>query len=326
MAQPNYRPRPATATENTLRASNSQRSRITDSYRGVSNSPLDNELFETKITRRPQAIPIFDRIAEQEVKLASEKRKFFSPKQFQTIIANFDLSNLNGNYQDTTQSYEYETNDNKYYGNTFSKAGLEKVFRFDSGLLSMPRSAAFDTSRLFIQIDTTDLNMANYAFNYMFACTSDTALSTANRLVFTATQPQYQLNGYCPLNNIRLQIRDVAGPIILPEPRLLASILSVGLVTTLTSIAHGLVSGMRIYIDPKSNRKNVFPRLYTVTVIDPDTLEIPVPTVGLTYLETTNLPIIVDDYTFGYTIKVFSIREDEATGIQRIPDDRTDSR
>ena len=51
MTEPNYRPRPSTATENILRASNTQRSSVVNSYKGISNSPFDNELFNLKQTQ-----------------------------------------------------------------------------------------------------------------------------------------------------------------------------------------------------------------------------------------------------------------------------------
>ena len=161
MTEPNYRPRPSTATENILRASNTQRSSVVNSYKGISNSPFDNELFNLKQTQRPKAVPLSDYIAAHEIELSKDKRKFFSPKQYQTIIANFDLSNLNATYDEISRTYNFVTNDNKYYNNTFSKSGLEKVFRIDSGNLSIAKSTQCDQSRLYIQIDTTDFNTAN---------------------------------------------------------------------------------------------------------------------------------------------------------------------
>lgn len=315
MTEPNYKPTPATALTNAYR---NNRSTVTNSYKGITGSPLDNDLFNPRMNERPKAIPIFDNIAEHEINLAKDKRKFFSPKQYQTIIANFDLSNLNATYDDSTSCYVFNTNDNKYYNNTFSKSGLEKVFKFDSGFLSVAKTALVDSSRLYIQIQTTDLNMANYDFDYMFVMHPDSALSTTNRTTFKPEQSQFQLNGYCPLNNIRLSIRDISNNLVLPEPRMSFTITAIGLTTALTSISHGLATGMFVYLDAKSNRKNNLPSIYTATVIDPNTIEINANTTGLNYLVGVPITLVIDDYVFNYNIKIYSIREDEATGLPNV--------
>jgi hypothetical protein len=316
MTEPNYKPTPSTAPTNVLRALNSQRSRVTNSYKGISNSPLDNDLFNLRMSERPQAIPIHENIADHEIKLSKDKRKFFSPKQYQTIIANFDLSNLNASYD--TNSYVFDTNDNKYYNNTFSKSGLEKVFRFNSGFLSIANSRLTDRSRLFVQIQTTSLNMANYEFDYMFALHPDSALSTSTRTTFKPEQSDYQLNGFCSLNNIKLSIRDIAGNVILPEPRMLFTIASVGVLTTLNSVNHGLVNGMLLYLSSKSNLKNIFSGIYTVTVLDNDNIQINANTSSSLYLVGSSFIAIIDDYVFNYNLKIHSIREDENTGLPNV--------
>lgn len=317
MTEPNYKPRPSTAPENVYRASNTQRSRVTNTFKGITNSPLDNELFNLRMDQRPKAIPIYDTIAEHEIELSKDKRKFFSPKQYQTIIANFDLSNLNATYDSTCRTYNYPTNDNRYCNNTFSKTGLEKVYKFHSGLLNMPRSANFDQSRLFIQIETTDINVANYAFNYMFAMLPDTALSTATRITYKADNLEYQLNGYCPLNEIKMSIRDIAGNIVFNDPKMEFVISGIGATTILSSFNHGLVNGMVIYLD-QNNRKDIFGRTYIITVLSPDTIEIAVDTTGLNYLIGTTLKMVIDDYVFNYLLKIYSIREDESTSVPNI--------
>lgn len=310
----NYKPRPKNGPENGFRALNTQRARGTDTFKGITNSPLDNDLFELKTNKRPVAIHLHEQMADFEIAQSQSKREFFSPKQYQTIIANFDLSNLNAkNYSDETQLYEYPTNDSGYYGNTFAKVGLEKVFKFDSGSLSMPRSANFDQSRLFVQVDTSGINMGNFAFNYMFALYPDSAESTPTRITYKSDNSRFQLNGYCPLNIVKLQIRDVAGVIMFPDPRMSFVIQAIGPTTTLSRLNHGLQNGMLLYVDPKSTHKNVIPRIYIVTVIDPDTISIPVDTSSLSYMVSTLLNTIIDDYVFNYTMKIFSIREDENT-------------
>lgn len=311
MAEPNYRPRPSTDMTNVIRSANSQRSATRDSYRGTTGSHLDNDLFELK-QRKTRAIPVFENMAEHEIAMSKDKRHFFSPKQFQTIIANFDLSNLNADYVPEAQHYEFSTNNSRYYGNTFGRVGLEKVFKFESGIVSMPRLANFDQSRLFVQIDTTDFNIANYLYNYMFSCYPDTALSTASRISYKADHSIFQMNGYCALNLIKLQLRDIAGPVILPEPKMLFMVNSVGVTTTFVHFSHGLSTGMVVYVNPKSNRKNVFPSSYTITVLNPDVIEIPVNTTGLDYLVTNNIEMIIDDYVFNYNLKIYSIREDDS--------------
>jgi len=313
MTEPNYKPTPSTATQNVLRASNSQRSRVTNSYKGITGSPFDNDLFNLKMDRKPTVIPIYEKITENEIELSKDKRRFFSPKQYQTIIANFDLSNLNATYDNIGRIYVYPTNDNRYYNNTFSKVGLEKVFKINSGNLSIPKSTPCDQSRLFVQIQTTDFNIANYGNDYMFPMVPDSALSTTNRTTFKATPIEYQLNGYCSLNDIKLSISDVAGNIIFKEPRMDFAIVTVGATTELYSPNHGLSNGMLIYLDRKSNRKDVFSRIYPVTVVSPDVISIPVDTTNLAYLVGVILKVIIDDYVFNYTIRVFSIREDENT-------------
>jgi hypothetical protein len=316
MTEPNYKPTPATALTNTLRSLNPQRSRVTNSYKGITGSSLDNDLFNLRMSEKPKAIPIHENIADHEIKLAKDKRKFFSPKQYQTIIANFDLSNLNASYD--TNSYVFDTNDNKYYNNTFSKSGLEKVFKFNSGFLSIANSRLTDRSRLYVQIQTTSLNMANYEFDYMFALHPDSALSTTTRTTFKPEQSDYQLNGFCPMNTIRLSIRDISNNIILPEPRMQFTITGVGALTTLNNANHGLVNGMLIYLSTKSNLKNTFSGIYTVAVVDNDNIQINANTSSSFYLVGSPLIVIIDDYVFNYNLKIYSIREDESTGLPNV--------
>jgi hypothetical protein len=120
------------------------------------------------------------------------------------------------------------------------------------------------------------------------------------------------------MNNIRLSIRDVAGKIILNDPKMSFTISAVGLTTTLVSTNHGLTNGMLVYLDSKSNRKNTLPRIYTVTVVDPNTIEINADTTGLAYLVGANIILVIDDYVFNYNIKIYSIREDESTTIPNV--------
>lgn len=313
MTEPNYKPTPATALTNSYRSLNSQRSTVTNSYKGISNSPLDNDLFNLRMNERPKAIPIYENITAHEINLSGDKRKMFIPKQYQTIIANFDLSNLNAIYDINTGYYTFNTNDNKYYNNTFGKSGLEKVFKFGSGFLSMPNSALIDRSRLYVQIQTTDLNVANYDFDYMFVMHPDSALSVPTRTTFKPEQSEYQLNGYCPMNNINLSIRDISNNVVLPDPKMQFTLTGIGATTVLTYTAHGLSNGMSIYLDSKSNRKNILSSIYTVAVLDPNTIQINANTTGLTYLVGSQLLFVIDDYVFNYNIKVYSIREDEST-------------
>lgn len=311
MTEPNYKPTPSTASKNAFRASNTQRSRVTNSYKGISGSPFDNDLFNLRIDQKPKVLPIYETITDREIELSQDKRKFFSPKQYQTIISNFDLSNLNASYDEITGTYTYNTNDSRYYGNTFARVGLEKVFQITSGMLSMPRVAPCDLSRLFIQIVTTDFNMANYSHDYMFSMYPDSALSTVGRLNYQSDAPTYQLNGYCSLNDIKLSIRDIAGNVIFRDPKMQFAVSGIGATTTLISNDHGLTTGMTLYLENNSNRKDIFRGVYPIVVISPNTIEIPVDTTGLTYLIGALLKVIIDDYVFNYTVKVYSIREDE---------------
>lgn len=306
----NYTQYPRTSLQNNIRSGNVARSAGVINYKGVSNSPLDNDLSDLR-SQRPKVIHLAEHMADHEIAMSGDKRKFFSPKQYQTIISNFDLSNLNSNYDTVTGSYEFTATDSRYYGNTFGKSGLEKVYQFDSGILNMPRTFNFEQSRLFIQIETTDFNVANFDFNYMFISYPDSALSTINRISFKPIDPSFQLNGYCALNNIKLIIRDAAGPLILPDPKINFTISAVGLTTQLTLPNHGLQVGMRVYLNAKNGWKVYLPGVYTVISVTQNTLELNADTSGYTNLIGLDTEFIVDDYVFNYNIRVLSIREDE---------------
>lgn len=307
--KPNYRPNPNTSLLNVIPAENSARSRSVRNYNGVSQSPLDNPLFDVKLDKVPKAIPIFDHIAEREIKLSEDKRKFFSPKQYQTIISNFDLSNTNAN--ESNGVYVYNACDSKYYGNTFGRAGLEKVFRFDSGCLSMPRTFDFDQTRMYAQLETTCNNMGNFGPDYMFILYPDTALSTPTRVVFKPMESSFQMNGYCSLNDIRLQIRDISSNLVLPHPFMDFTVASTGATTFLTSPNHGLIAGMKVYLNSNSQYKYRLPRVYTIISTTTNDIEISADTSNLPFLVGITLPLVVDDYVFNYNVKIFSIREDE---------------
>jgi hypothetical protein len=320
-SRPNFKMTPPTNLANQYNQGNTARSRITDSWRGYS-PEYNNIIVEAKGEKRPKAIPIFEDLAEHEISLSGKKANRFMPKEYQDVMTYLDLSNINAEYDTSQSHYNYNPLNDKYLSNDFSKTGLEKVFKFQCGALTMPKylnSLGYNLNQLFVEIATSGDNTGNKPFQYMFVFYIDNSLGAAsgNKYIYRTDMAEFALNGFTQMENIRVKYRDPASCITVPDPHMEFTILAVGATTTLQLIGNGLLNGMLLYVDGVDVLKTTFPRTYAITTLNADDLTIPVDTTIMTYLVGSKIKVIIDDYNFNFNIKLFSVRREREVAYSR---------
>jgi hypothetical protein len=315
--RPNFKMTPPTNLANQYNQGNTARSRTTDSWRGFA-PEYNNIIVDAKSTKRPKAIPIFEDLAEHAIALSGPKASRFMPKEFQDVFTYLDLSNINAEYNNMQMSYHYNPLNDKYLSNDYSKTGLEKVFKFSCGALTMPKYLAglgYNLNQIFVEIITSGDNTGNKPFQYMFVMYIDNSLGTSsgNKYIYRTDMTEFTLNGFAQMENIVVKYRDPAGCIIVPDPHMEFTILAVGAATTLQLANHNLLNGMLLYIDNTDMLKTTFPRTYAITVLNSSDISIPVDTTIMSYLIGSKIKIIIDDYNFNFNIQLFSVRRDRET-------------
>jgi hypothetical protein len=295
-----------------MRSENIGRSGITNSYQGT-NSKLDSDIIDKKQDRYPKVRRLADEISDIEISKSGLKRQVFMPKPYQTIHTYLDLSNRNSRFDQNNDNYIYDINNPRYYKSSFGKSGLEKINKLVFYPLSLPTYfetvLGFDLSRIYLNFNITE-DVGNENFNYVVSFYPDNNASTPTRKILLPVIKEFDLNGYCPLNTISMQIRDIAGPISIQYTEFIFTLVGIGLVTTFELTNHGLTTNMRVYLPDCSQKKTIFPRSYPITVIDDDQFSINVDTSSMLYLLGQSFSMIVDDFVFNTAIKIESIRED----------------
>lgn len=295
-----------------MSSENIGRSSITQSYRGT-NSKLDSDIIDPKVDRYPKVRRLADELSEVEIGQSGLKRKVFMPKPYQIIHTYLDISNKNSRFDQNNNSYIFDINNPGYYKSSFGKSGLEKITKLYFHPLSIPTYfetvLGYDLSRIYINLNITE-DVGNESFNYVTYYYPDASSSTPARKLMLPAIPEFDLNGYCPLNTISMQIRDISNPISVQNTEFVFNIIGIGLVTTLELINHNFVNGMKIYLPDCGQQKSIFPKLYQITVVNPDQISIVADTTNMLYLLGQNITVIADDLIFNLAIKVDSIRED----------------
>lgn len=304
-----YDQRPNPNMAEVINSSNIGRSRISESYRGY-DGPLDSNVIDKRETAYPRVRRIADEFSKQEIVKSADTRSTYLPKVHQELYTYLDLSNTNAHFDSNTNSYIYDVN--KYYSGSFSKTGLDKVYKVAFSPLSIPtyfETIGYDLNRIYVDLNLTEF-VGNESFNYNIWFYPDNNASTLARKVLLPSIPEFTLNGYSPVQVVSARVRDISGTFDIPSITKVFTILAIGANTALQLANHGLVTGMRIFIRDNGNKKSIFPRIYPIIVIDPNIIEIAVDTSVLIYLIGQEVEFVIDDYVFNFNIKLSSIRED----------------
>jgi hypothetical protein len=307
-----YNARPNPSMADVANSSNIGRSRVTESYHGY-NGQLDSNIIDGKSATRPKVRRVADEIFEAEISRSGAKRKACMVKEYQTIYSALDISNLNSEYDPNNKTYTYTVTDNKFYKNSFGKTGLEQIYEVQFSPISVPTyfqdELGFDLSRLYLDINLSE-STGNKNFGYTMSYYPDNNASTVRRRVLVPHFQSFKLNGFSSLNNINLRIRDVASYIDIPNTEIEFTVATIGNPTILSSLEHGLVSGMFIYMKDCNNRRNIFPRIYEITVIDENDIFINVDTSVWISLVGQKVIFVIDDWVFHTQIGLLSTKED----------------
>lgn len=307
-----YDSRPNASLPEYINSSNIGRSRITESYKGYDGT-LDSNVIGERNSKYPTTRRLADEISETEIVKARNARLAFMPKQYQTIYTYLDLSNTNANLDQNSGSYVYDFGNPKYYTNVFGKSGMEKVCKLEFGPISVPAyfsTLGYDLTRLYLSFNITE-DIGNKNFSYDVWYYPDNNASTPSRKILIPSNKFFIMNGYCPLSCIQMKIRDIASNVLIPETETgMFVINAIGPNTTLDLANHDLIDGMKIYLNDCNPKKSTFPRIYTVTVLNPDQISINFDSSSMDYLVGQKLSFTVDDWVFNTGIKIESIRDD----------------
>lgn len=308
---PHYNARPNASLPERVKNDNIGRSRITQSYHGY-DGQLDTNIIDSKQIKYPKVRRLADEIAEHEIRRSTEKSALFIPKKYEHLYTYLDISNINGEYDQNSKSYNYNICDNKYYKNSFGRSGLENVYHISFGSMSIPNYYAilgYDMSKFFVSIGINEYT-ANVNFDYNIIYYPDNNASSTTRTVYRPSLKLFKLNGFSKLNELNLMLRDIASNIDIPTVTFDFELVTIGATTEFNLVNHQLTNGMHIFMSDKNKKKNIFPRLYPITIIDPNTISINVDTSGMTYLLGQMFEFFIDDYIFNLNIELVSIKED----------------
>lgn len=307
-----YNARPNPYRADVIKSSNIGRSRITESYHGY-DGPLDSDKIGEKQHEMPRTRRIADEASDIEVSKSGLVRQVYMPKTYQSISTYLDLSNVNSHFDENSKTYIFNINNSRYYSNNFGKSGLEKIYSITFSPISVPAyftTMGYDLSRLFLSMNLTE-SYGNEGFNYNVSFFPDNNASSATRKVLMPAIPTFELNGYCPLETIKVQLRDVSNTINIADTNTgMFEITAIGLVTTLDLVKHGLQPGMQVYIEQCNSKKSLMPAIYTIAVLNDDQVTINFDSTNMDYLIGQKISFVIDDLVFNLNIKMSSIRND----------------
>lgn len=286
---------------------NNQNPRSRTNRSGAANETvLDRNIIENK--RRIPNINISDDIKTNVLNDSNIPRELMSMNYFREYFVFKDFSHIN--------SDPFSMNGIFIYENDFSlTSDLSAVSRMIAGKLKLPiylQDEGYDMSEIFIEFKNIKYEFLNLTGNYHFKFYPDKVSSIPNPIkyqykadfdIFTFATPQR-------LDELRMEIRDKTGNIVIPHP-IQKGILLTGNPTIINSPNHGLQNGFYIYIKTRlTSASSSLNRNYTITIIDNNNFSFNYDSTNFAFLNNSNIEYIIDNYNFEFNIRFINIKWD----------------
>lgn len=285
---------------------------------GHYNAPRDSRVVADKVPRAP--IHTDEILRTEALNDADPVRLYKTLNAFKPFSVYLDLSHCNANDNGINDGiYRFDFTRSDLRSNNSDKFVVTSAaLKMKAGSLKMPayladQGSLYDMSEIFIEFVNVppSFNNGDNRYHYKMLPTQVLSVPDPAKLTYQAEMPTYDFTLPQQIDTFELQLRDKAGEIIIPYPKL-SGIITIGSPTVVTSIAHGLTDGFMVYgfvFRDGSILPNQLSRIYPVTVLTADTFSIPTDTSSL-FINGKIVSFIVDNFNFEFNIKVLNINWD----------------
>ena len=272
------------------------RSRVTMSQ-GHYSDIRDSRIIAEKDDSRLRNKPDYNKIAtKMEIHDSDEIRYLKTLKLFKEYNTYVDLANKNVTDRNNGV-YIYDLERSKYVKGAKFGNDASSVTKIRAGLLHMPsylnqQGGFYDFTEFYVHVRNlnSSFNNLNDTYHFKYIPVSVQSLVNNAKYVYKHEFDEFNICNYADLNRLEITISDKAGNIVIPDPNY-TGVVTIGAVTNINSVAHGLQTGFLIY-QIEGVGCSLLTRIYPITVVDADNFTIPIDTSAETQINNQKVKLL----------------------------------